>query len=232
MPQSPINEPGIKIAYADDHVMVRKGISEFINSFDDCSVIIEADNGKDLLLKLEAATILPDICILDIFMPEMNGLETLLAIGRKWRDIKVIVLTGHNTDYYLIQMIRAGAKGYLQKNCSPKELELAIKMVYEHNRYNSELLSFKYNRELRNKDSFIRDFNEQEIGLLKHCCSDMSYTEIALKMGESVASIDWTRKSLFKKLNVNTRSSLVFFAIQFGLVEIDIDETGRSLSAP
>src|ERR1043165_5454227 len=122
----------IRIAFADDQAMVRKGISEYIKSFDNCSVEFEASNGKEMIEKLEKADELPHICILDIFMPEMNGLETLTVIKERWPEIKVLVLTGHSTEYYMPQMLKAGANGYLLKDCEPEELEAAIREIHTH----------------------------------------------------------------------------------------------------
>ena len=219
----------IKIAYADDHAIVRRGICEFINTFRRCAVILEANNGRELLSLLEKAEEMPDICILDIFMPVLNGLETLIEIHKRWEDMKVLVLTGHSTDYYMIQMVSAGANGYLQKNCSPKELEAALHSIYENGIYNSDILTYQFYRSVKNKKVKLPTFTGNEIKLLTYCCSDLSYEQIADKMSTTARSVDWVRLSLFKKLNVGSRSSLVMYAIQFGLVELDIDETGKSL---
>ena len=159
---------GINIAYADDHDIVRKGIGELINSFADCNVRIEVSNGQELIDAMERSAILPDICLLDIFMPVMNGLEALIQIRKRWPDMKVLVLTGHNTDYYLIQMIRAGANGFMQKNCSPKELEIAIKSVHEHGIFHSEIMTYKFFHSVMMKEINLPSFTENEIEFLKY----------------------------------------------------------------
>lgn len=219
----------IRVAYADDHEMVRKGIIGYINTFEGCSVILEANDGNELLLQMEHASQLPDICILDIFMPVLNGLETLIQIKARWSHIRVLILTGHSTDYYLTRMIRAGADGYLQKNCSPKELETALRSIQDNGIYSPDVETYKFYRAVKNNEVKLPEFSEKEIALLKHCCSDLSYDQIAQKLNTTLHSVDWYRNSLFKKLNVGSRSSLVMYAIQFGLVALDIDATAQSL---
>ena len=209
--------------------MVRKGISEYINTFSGCRVVLEAANGLDLLGQIEKADTLPHLCILDIFMPVLNGLNTLLRMREQWPDMKVLVLTGHNPDFYLIQMLRAGANGYLQKDCSPQELERAIRTVHEMGVFGADIGNYSVFRKGKGKVEDLPDFTENEIALLGYCCSDLSYHQIADKMNTTHHSVDWYRNSLFRKLNVKSRSSLVMYAIQFGLVELDIDSTASGL---
>jgi len=193
-------------------------------------MILQADNGQELIDQLKKVTILPDICILDIFMPVLNGLDTLIQLQEKWPEIRTLIFTGHNTDYYLIQMIRAGANGYLQKNCSPTELETALRSIYENGVYNSDIMTYKFYKAVKNNETKLPEFTRNEIELLKYCCSDLSYDQIAQKLGTTMRSVDWFRNSLFKKLHVGSRSSLVMYAIQFGLVSLDIDVTNKSLT--
>src|SRR5882757_8789478 len=106
----------IKLAIADDHEIVRKGVMEIISGFGDFSIDIEADNGKDLYNKLLAAEVLPDIVVMDISMPVWDGYETLTAIKKKWPEMKVLILTMHKHEFAIIRMFRGGANGYLLKN--------------------------------------------------------------------------------------------------------------------
>jgi DNA-binding NarL/FixJ family response regulator len=220
----------IKIAYADDHALVRKGITDYIRSFGPAyKVTIQAANGLELLEQLTQASELPDLCILDIFMPVMNGLEALVKIRERWPRMKALVLTAHNTDYYMLQFLRAGANGFLQKSCEPEELKNAVTAIYEHGVYSSDAAVYKYHKSEDNHEHIVPEFTDMEIAVLKLCCSDLSYTQIAQKLNTTMHSVDWYRSSLFKKLQVASRSGLVMFAIQFGLVELDIDPTAKSM---
>ena len=215
--------PIIRIAYAEDLAIVRKGVATFINSFQNCRVTIEAGNGQELLAALKSAAELPDICILDIFMPELNGPDTLTEIRKIWPQMKVLVLTGQTTEYYQIIMIRAGANGYLHKSCSPKELEQAIRCIYGTGIFHADAEAAGYYEDIVNRKIGLPGFTEQEVLLLQHCCSDLGYEQIADRLGVTMRSIDWTRNSLFKKLNVKSRSGLVMYAVQLGLVPMDVD---------
>lgn len=210
----------IEVAYADDHAIVRKGICELLNSLGEFRISIEADNGKHLIDQLLAAEQVPSICILDISMPIMDGLETIGEVRQRWPGMKFLVLTGHNTDYYLIKMIVAGANGYLLKNCSPRELQEALHAIHEQGVYHSELMNSRTVSQVMRREINPPEFTEREIELMRHCCSDLSYLKIAEQMGITLKSLDWARNSVFKKLNVTSRSGLVLFALQKGLVPL------------
>ncbi len=220
----------IHIAYADDHIVIRKGICELLNSLGSCHVDIEADNGQELLEKLKVSNGNIDICILDIFMPVLNGFDTLIALLKQWPQMRVLIFTGHNTDYFLIKAIMAGANGYLLKNCSPRELETALIAIHEHGIYHSEIMSSKFFRSVIKNKVKLPQFSDREAELLKLCCSDLSYVQIAERMSITPKSVDWHRECLFKKLQVGSRSGLVMCAIQFGLVPLQVDSTSHIIS--
>src|SRR5690606_33677819 len=118
--------PEIHIAYADDHTAVRKGIISFLSGLGGIVVDIEANNGKELIKQLEKVKRLPDVCLLDINMPQMDGFETLVEIKKRWQSMKVLILTVHDAELYVIRMIRNGANGYLLKSCDPEEIKKAL----------------------------------------------------------------------------------------------------------
>src|ERR1700743_3073957 len=96
----------IKVALADDHTILRKGVAEILSKFDDTDVMMEAANGKELIAKLQAAATLPDVCIVDINMPEMNGYDTAAEIKKHWPDIKILALSMYDTELNVIKMLR------------------------------------------------------------------------------------------------------------------------------
>ena len=211
----------INIAYAEQHIAVRQGIISLLNSYGGVKTIIEADNGKDLLLQITRSKTKPDICILDINMPVMNGLETLIALKKKWPEIGVLVLTISYPDIVIMNMIMAGANGYMLKSCNPQEIKEAIVWIYNNGVYFSGIVTRSYFNAVQHKEIKLPHFTEHELDVLKRCCSNLSYEQMAQDMGTTTRSVNGLRDSLFKKLNINNRVSLAMFAIQTGLVNIE-----------
>lgn len=209
----------VTVAYADDHKAVRKGIISYLHELGGVQVIIEAEDGQDLIAQLEQSPQQPDVCIIDINMPVMNGFETVAAIRKKWRDKKMLVLSTYDEDLYVLRIIRAGANGYLAKACDPDEIKQAILSIHEDGHYYSHLYMEKSMIAMQQDNTArLSNFTEREIAFLKHTCSDMTYAEIAQSMICSKKSVEGYRDNLFKKLNVNSRVSLAIFAIKTGLV--------------
>lgn len=206
----------IKIALADDHTILRKGVIELVNSFEDCIVIIEATNGKDLITKIEAAPVLPDVCIIDINMPEQNGYETAVIIKQRWSSIKILALSMYNNEYSIIKMLRNGAHGYILKDADPSELNIAIQSVHKQSFYHSELITGRILSRSKTKDDVL-GITEREWEFLSLCSTDLSYKDIAEKMKLSPRTVEGYRDSLFRKLDIKSRSGLVVFANNIGL---------------
>ncbi|XZF13924.1 response regulator transcription factor [Chitinophagaceae bacterium MMS25-I14] len=215
-------EPVIHVAYADDHATVRKGIITFMGELGGISVDIEAGNGKDLLKQLEQAEHVPDICIIDINMPEMNGFDTLIEIKKRWPNMKTLVLTIFDHELYIIRMILNGANGYLLKSCDPTDIKKALVSIYNNGIYHSELVSSQFLHAIKNKEIKLPNFTEKELQVLKYCCSDLSYAQIAKNMNTTARSVEGYRDSLFKKLKVNSRVSLALYAVQAGITPLEI----------
>jgi DNA-binding NarL/FixJ family response regulator len=212
----------IKIAIADDHILMRKGVVEIIASFGEFKVIIEADNGLDLLNKIQKAKVIPDICVLDISMPVMNGYETLIEIKERWPEMKVLILTMIHNEFSVLKMLRGGANGYLLKACPPRDLYIALDAVYKYNIYHSELVA----DEERHHDKKIpipanQNITDKELVFLKYCCSDMHYKEMAEELGISVRTIHTYRDTLFSKLGMKTRIGLAVYALSIGITPIE-----------
>lgn len=211
----------IRIALADDHVILRKGVAEILSAFEGMEVIIEAGNGKDLITKLEHAPQLPDICIIDINMPEMNGYETAAAIKNKWHDIKILALSMYDTELNIIKMLRSGANGYVLKDNDPQDLKIAINQVCKNGFYHSELVTGRMLHLLHDRNGGAAlDINEREMQFLKLACSELTYKEIAEQMFLSPRTIDGYREALFEKLHITSRTGLAMYAIKAGLVDL------------
>lgn len=213
-------ERKIKIALADDHAMLRKSLKIVINSMPEFDVIIEEENGQLLLEKLQQTTSLPDICIIDINMPKLNGYETCAAIKKSFPAINVLALSMYDKEQSIISMLRSGASGYLLKDAEPTELKKALLEIFETGFYNSSSIRKQVAKSLSQEN----ELTETEIQFLKLCCTEMTYKDIAAKMFKSPRTIDGYREHLFSKLGVTTRSGLVMFAIKMGWIAINNKE--------
>ncbi len=208
--------PIIHLAVADDYELIRKGLRYSIATFGNCIIDIEAEDGLELIEKILAAERKPDICLLDISMPRMDGYKALVEIKKQWPEIKVIILTVHYVEYAIIKTLRDGAACCLPKEVNDLELKKAISQVHSEGFYYNDEVSKYFSTSLREDSKKIK-LTENELTFLRHCCTDFSYKEIAEKMEVSPRTIDSYRDSLFEKLGVKTRTSLVVFALQTGI---------------
>lgn len=212
----------IKVALADDHILLRNALAALIDSFDDCKVISQCGNGKEIISAIKQA-IIPDVIILDLNMPEMDGFDTAEWLNKNVPEVHVLMLTMYDSELSLIRLLQTGVKGFLKKDIHPSELKYAIHTVvksgfYYSNHTTGKLVSlFRNNKEgsLRVQNALL---SEQEIAFLKFACSDLTYKEIAQKMGLNPRSIDTLRDHLFIKLDVKSRVGLAMVAIRNGVV--------------
>ncbi len=212
----------IKVIIADDHVLMRNALSRLVGTLEGYEVLAEADNGRDLKNKI-LQHLVPDIVLLDVNMPEMDGFQTTEWLHKNYPHIRVLVLSMLSDERTIIKMFRLGAKGYLLKNTDPDELKKALDAIVAKNVYLSEYVSGKLvsglNKyaELDEKPVFL---NEREKEFLRWVCSELSYKDIAEKMNLSPRTVDDYRQTLFTKLKVHSRVGLVLYAIRNALVEI------------
>ena len=216
------NTRKIEVAIADDHSLLRNALAKLINTFDGYSIVIEADNGKDLRNRILQQGI-PDIVMLDINMPEMDGFETTQWLHKTYPQVKIMALSMLSDERTIIKMFRLGAKGYLLKNTDPEELKKALDSLVDKNVYLSEYVSGKLVSGLHQDATQPEKevvLNEREKEFLRWTCSELSYKDIAEKMFLSPRTIDDYRQSLFNKLKVHSRVGLAMYAIKNGIVEI------------
>jgi two-component system invasion response regulator UvrY len=207
----------------DDHVLLRNGLASLVKNLGH-SVLFEADNGKDFIGKLKPRS-LPDIVLLDINMPEMDGYDTARWIKNNHPEIKILTLSMYDRESSIIRMLRNGAKGYILKDSDPKELKTAINSLMEKGYYHSELVTSKLIHAINimddnNDTSKLLRLSEREIEFLKHACSELTYKEIAEQMCMSPRTIDGYRDTLFVKLNIKTRIGLALYAIKNGIINM------------
>jgi len=211
----------IKVAIADDHTLLRKALGKLIGSFENYEILFEVENGKEMKEKV-SNHIIPDIILLDVNMPEMDGYESVSWLYKNFPQIKVLALSMFSDELTIIKMLRLGAKGYILKNIDPEELKDALDSVMQKNFYLSEYISSKVisglHRDL-DKDVEPVSLSEKEREFLKLACSDITYKDIAAKMFVSPRTVDEYRNHLFEKLKVKSRVGLVMYAIRNGIAE-------------
>ena len=201
----------IRIAIVDDHTLFRNGVASLMSEFDELQVIFEAENGQQMQQAL-AKHPSPDVVLMDINMPVMDGYEATAWLKKNHPDIKVLALSMFEDDLAVIKMIRSGACGYVLKESKPRELLEAIKIIHTKGVYINELVSGKLIRSVADDDEI--DISKKELDFLKYCCSELTYKEIADKMHVSPRTVDNYREALFLKLNLKSRTGLVLYAIQ------------------
>ena len=213
------------IALVDDHVLLRNGLAALINSFNDYTVLFEANHGRDFVSKLASAGV-PDIVLMDIHMPEMDGYETTSWIRENHSHVKVLALSMYDNEAAIIRMFKAGARGYILKDSDPYELESALNSLVTKGYYYTEMVTGRLIHSINamdDDDSPVKgliELNEREITFLKLVCSELTYKEIADQMVLSPRTIDGYRDALFDKLNLKTRVGLVMYAIKHGIVSL------------
>jgi len=212
----------VKVALVDDHVLLRNALAVLINSFEDCRVINESANGKEIKNAILGG-VTPDVIIMDLNMPEMDGFETSEFLHREFPQIPILMLTMYDSELSLIRLLQTGVKGFLKKDIHPAELKFAIRSVMQSGFYYSNHTTGKLINLFRsNENGYIplqrSLLSAQEIQFMKMVCSDLTYKEIAQKMGLNPRSIDTLRDQLFLKLDVRSRVGLAMVAIRHGIV--------------
>ncbi len=216
----------IRIAIADDEALFRKGMSHLIQDFDGMEVVMEADNGETLLQQLATESALPQVLLLDINMPVLNGIETAKILQKQYPDISIIVLSTFFSKAFIINMIELGAASYLPKNSLPEEVESTIREVadkgFSYNREVMEVIRENMIQKTRPKPilPFEIELTEREKEVLQLICEEYTNAEIAEKLFISPRTVDGHRINLLQKLGCRNTAGLVVQAIQNQLVHL------------
>jgi two-component system, NarL family, invasion response regulator UvrY len=208
----------IKVAIADDHLPTRTGLKVYSEMDGDIVVIYEAGNGQQMLDILNRTDQLPDVCLIDIHMPVMDGAGLLQAIKAKWPHIKCLAITADDYHPLVLRMIRFGVNGYLIKSLGPDELVEAIRTVHRLGYYYSEMAGKEIFQMVHSNKVRVRRLDQEELSFLAHICTELSYEEIAKLMGMSTGTVNNLRKKLFQKFNVYSRTSLALAAVAEALI--------------
>jgi two-component system invasion response regulator UvrY len=210
-----------KLAIVDDHELIRQGIVKLVEEGDN-EVVVQANNGSHLILQLQNHDV--DIVLMDINMPEMNGIEATKWLAEHRPDVKVVALSALDDDINVIRMLKAGARAYLLKSAQSLQLLQAINDVHQHGYHFSDHVSGKMiktlqTEQLSDASSVGIKLSEQELTFIKYLCTEMTNKEIADQMFVSPRTSEGWRKNICEKLNVKTRVGIVLFALRNSLVE-------------
>lgn len=227
-----INKQQIKLAIVDDHNLFRKGLIKLINLGDTenkYTVLFEAENGEELKEKLKTKN-LPDIILMDIDMPDMDGYEAVDWLKKYHPGINILVVSMFESEEPIVRMIRMGVNGYLSKDIEVNDMHQALKAIAEKGYYYSDLVTNVMAHNIQHENDIKagkvptgdswNTLSENEREFLKLACSEMTYQQIADKMKLSPKTIDGYRESLFHKFQVKSRVSLAMYAVKNGLVRI------------
>ncbi len=213
------------IVLVDDHTLLRNGLAGLVLSLGH-KVLFEANNGMDLIQKINETLELPDIVLLDINMPEMDGYETASWLKKNKPLVSILALSMYDNETAILRMLRNGASGYILKDSHPQDLQLAINAILNKGFYHSELISGKilhaYAKPDEDAGNMLKahELSDKEIHFLQYACSELTYREIADNMGVSPRTVDGYRDALFNKLNIKTRVGLAVYAIKTGIFQI------------
>jgi len=211
-----------KVLLADDHILFRDALVNLINNFPGFTISSVAANGKEVVKSIESGN-KPDIILLDLNMPEMDGYQTSEWLSKQHPTIKILILTMYDTEIALIRMLQDGVRGFLKKDIHPNDLKYALESVAEDGYYYSASASNKlaalFKKDRMNHSKLDKSIlTGLEIEFLKNASSDMTYKEIAIKMNLTTRVVDNYRDALFEKLEVKSRVGLAIYAVKNGII--------------
>jgi len=216
----------LKLGVVDDHKLFRKGLITLIEmAYPNFEILFEADNGLDLQRKITKKN-LPEIIMMDVNMPGMDGFESVQWLKENHPDIKVLVVSMVEKEETIVKMLKLGVKGYLSKDVEPHELGEALRSIINRGFYYTDYLTGKLVMSIQSEGSgkekakVLHQMNDREKLFLELACSELTYHEIADKMFLSPKTIDGYRNALFEKLNVKSRVGLALYAVRHGLVPL------------
>ena len=202
------------VVIVEDHVLLSQALAGLVDGFSKFKVLYVCKNGKELVTRLKDPKNIPDIVLMDINMPIMNGIETTQHLKEQYPQINVLALSIEEDEITILKMLKAGAKGYLLKDTEKSILENALIEVQETGFYHTKNVTDLLLGSLHPKKDKQTVLKEREIEFIKHACTEKTYKEIASDMCLSPKTIEGYRDSIFEKLNLKNRTGLVIYAIK------------------
>jgi len=218
----------IKIGIVEDQLLFREGVKAILNSWDNFSVVFESTDGYSVIEKLNAATVLPDVMLVDLSLPpkdkkEYNGLHVTMSLAEHYPDIKVLILSVHADENFIFELVKNGAHGYLVKDCDPQELHDAVVAVHEKGSYiNARTLkAIQGNMARKTKaKKLMVHISAREEEILQLTCQQFTAEEIAQKLFISVKTVNGHRNNLLLKTGSRNVTGLVIYAIKNDIVSL------------
>lgn len=215
----------ITIALVDDHTLFRKGMISLIEMIGSHTcVLFEADNGLDMQKKLSRENV-PDIILMDVNMPGMDGFQSVEWLNKNYPTVKVLVISMIDSEESIIRMLKLGVKGYLSKDVEPEELGNALSAIYSKGFYYTDFISGRLVHKLSNEpgrkelDPDVR-LTEKEKSIIRLSCSEMTFNEIATELCMSPKTVESYRYALYEKLHVKSRVGMALYAVKQGMVNL------------
>jgi DNA-binding NarL/FixJ family response regulator len=216
----------IKLILVDDEVLFRKGIAYLLQSEKNIEVVFEAEKGEELINYLRLTHDFPDVILMDLKMPILNGVEATKIINKEFPNLKIIALTSYNTEAFIANIIEVGASSYIVKNATPAKMLLAINKVYEKGFYYDDLVYSVIQKGITQnggiKSNLDSDFlTKREAEILQLICEQMSSSEIGDKLFISSRTVEGHRNNILLKTGCKNIAGLVVYAIKNKLVALD-----------
>ncbi len=203
-----------KLVIVEDHVLLSQAIEGLVNSFAQFEVCYLCKNGKELITRFKDPKNIPDIVLMDINMPIMNGIETTKILKDQYPNVRVLALSVEEDEETILKMLRAGAKGYLLKDTEKSILENALIEVMETGFYHTKNVTNLLLGSLTKKNNPSDLLKPRELEFIQHACTEKTYREIASDMCLSPKTIEGYRDVIFDKLHLRNRTGLVIYAIK------------------
>lgn len=210
-----------KVAVVDDHTLLSQAIGKLIDGFENFQTDGIFKNGQELISALNNKSIDPEIILMDVNMPILNGIETTKIVTQDFPAISVLALSVEEEEKTIIQMLKSGAKGYLNKDIQKELLLFALNSILQTGIFHTQNVTQALIGNLEKKNDDLDELKEREIEFIQLACTDMTYREIADKMFLSPKTVDNYRDSVFSKLNIKNRIGLVLFAIKKGIYKVN-----------
>ncbi len=209
----------IRIAVTEDHTMFREALCTLINDWKNCKVIIQASNGKQLIEQIDPKN-LPDLVLIDLCMPEMNGYETIKILKVSYPLIKFLVISMYQSEEGLLMILKSGAEGFIHKTADSIRLKKAVYEIMRSGYFFTDNAASRFIKQsMQNNDGKLRnDLSNKELAFLKHIITEKTYKQIADDMSISPRQVEYLRNFMFEKFGVQSRTGLAVKSIEKGLI--------------